>query len=227
MFPVISNAQDQHMPYITVKSNQGHVSPRFDHDTLTLIMGHPGQYDYSPKSLAVASPNRSQSLPSCFVNNPSKSCQIIPMPPTENNSSNQSDSWFRTWPERGVNNNTITNNNEEVQEDHEQVQITGVPLETLLEKMQLAYSPVTRQLHLVKTSPSPKNASPLQAIAEEETKPKTSDASSSFSSMVSSLSDASSPATGEADLDTEVLVEKKSLPERNTPRRGISGFFTR
>ncbi|KAB0796053.1 hypothetical protein PPYR_10114 [Photinus pyralis] len=139
--------------------------------------------------------------------------------------------WFKTWPERY--DKVKPDNNCEIVNNHNTQLASStcdkincannkVTLNEALQNISLAYSPVTKQLHLLR--PSDTNEPQLPTTEENgiKTKHKRTEAGS-FSSTVSSLSD---PSPSGSLLDPEDRCTDDDS-ECKPQRKGISGFFNR
>lgn len=164
------------------------------------------------------------------------------------------DNWFKTWPDCTLRNGLVESNDNKIQVDNSKKTIgctvscsdnchtnpnTPVPLDNALHSLPLAYSPVTKQIHLicqndlksVKSDSKCNGVSLLNRVGTEV---------SSFSSTVSSLSDISPSTNGDSTLgifdngDNCSLISIgncSSLSEDSNgtkpKRKGISAFFSR
>lgn len=143
--------------------------------------------------------------------------------------------WFKTWPERcdklkteqsgdNTTSNSLSNTTVDLQLKNG-ISKRKVTLNEALQNISLAYSPVTKQLHLVEQRGDIKKDIKVQ---EEESIKKCGHKrteAGSFSSTISSLSD---PSPSGSLLD----AEERSLQSYdgdggNSKRKGLGGFFTR
>ncbi|KAF5279768.1 hypothetical protein FQA39_LY05458 [Lamprigera yunnana] len=157
------------------------------------------------------------------------------------------DMWFKTWPERydkvkSDNNCETVNNSSNTQLAFSTcdkiVDISGtnnkVTLNEALQNISLAYSPVTKQLHLLPQCDSNRCRSELNSPEKEckiligdqnstKSKHKRTEAGS-FSSTISSLSDPS-PSGSLLEADDRYISNDES--EYKCQKKGLSGFFNR
>lgn len=185
---------------------------------------------------------RSQSLPNSLddknENSTSSNCDVQTKLLPQNNSppvSPTHEFWFKTWPERCDKvksdlsaDNTLSNSLSSSTADQNLkngISRKKVTLNEALQNISLAYSPVTKQLHLVEQISHVKKEE--KALEEQSVKKcghRRTEAGS-FSSTVSSLSD---PSPSGSLLD----AEERSLQSfdgdgGSSKRKGLGSFFTR
>ncbi|XP_017774103.1 PREDICTED: TBC1 domain family member 14-like [Nicrophorus vespilloides] len=195
-------------------------------------MGHKGQYYESvlSKSGVVTQDSRSHSLPNDLdeknkmINGNSdnyETCDINTKLLNNNESPPHSptqDLWFKTWPERCE---KIKCNDAETSQTCDKIMTNQhkVTLNEALQNISLAYSPVTKQLHLVHNE--------QQSVEAEHKKPghKRNDPGS-FSSTLSSLSDASQSGSL---LDSEGRSSPASSESGAKPKtkKSLGNFFNK
>lgn len=215
-------------------------------------IGHKGFFQRVLHPNNVTQDSRSQSLPNCLVKEKeqpdSPQEEVVCTNEIEENSAPQSpvsDQWFKTWPERccdkakcpesptfntqkcGYNCDNLENGNVK----------NTLTLSEALQSISLAYSPVTKQLHLVE-SPQNLNQNDQQKdilISDDvDCFVKTGDnlkkghrriEAGSFSSTISSLSDPS-PSGSLLDADERSVASFDSTTEQ-TQRNALTDFFQR
>lgn len=219
-------------------------------------MGHKG-YFYQrvlPKN-NVTQDFRSQSLPSCvddknncnddaasYCDTQSKLLPQHDSPPV----SPSTDLWFKTWPERydkvkndSNSNDTSINNSNKLTNTHfasttcdinlgNGITKNKVTLQEALQNISLAYSPVTKQLHLVEEvaenkeedeSKSTEQKAEVKKLGHRRTE------AGSFSSTVSSLSE-TSPSGSLLDADERSLYNYEDTGAK-PKKKSLSNFFSR
>lgn len=214
-------------------------------------MGHKSRCSYrgllNKSNNNVTHEPRSQSLPNSLdIKNqkngysPDSSDNQLKLLP-ENESPPESPSqvyWFKTWPECNKNTDNTTNDepsttgqnspsSSKTCDNISRFEQTNCKQNTFtlneaLQSISLAYSPVTKQLHLVQKDESPNQ----EPVVEDEPKVKLGHRrteAGSFSSTVSSLSD---PSPSGSLLDAD---ERAPSPDSSTKskRKGLSSFFNR
>lgn len=221
-------------------------------------MGHKSRFycRVLSKKVNAKQESRSQSLPTSLaaknkINNAnvSESCDTkLKLLPPENEAPPQSpqqepqELWFNTWPERASDKKSVdvvdcSNTQQQCDTRSDKCENTSksvnniLTLNEALQSISLAYSPVTKQLHLIQNKTSPK---PCEESAEpsNETEAKQQKLghrrteAGSFSSTVSSLSD---PSPSGSLLDAEERTPSPSDAENGTKskRKGLTGFFSR
>ncbi|XP_014254002.1 TBC1 domain family member 14-like [Cimex lectularius] len=143
----------------------------------------------------------------------------------EPSDSEETENWFRTWPD------CLEKKNDD-KEKQSETKNPPVSLDSVLHDLPIAYSPVTKQIHLID-----------DCVKKNERLPRTDTGASSFSSTVSSLSDASPSTNGDQQQQADVafdvsdncslisigncsIVSEDSDGDK-PKRRGLSGFFSR
>lgn len=193
---------------------------------------------------------RSQSLPNCVDNknnqyndNVGKSnhCDTqstlllqhhdkLPLSPS-------TDLWFKTWPERYEKlkndyNSNKTSNTHFASETCDISVTNGVTknklsLEEALQNISLAYSPVTKQLHLVEEETECKDDNPkVEVQKESKTLGHRRTEAGSFSSTVSSLSDPS-PSGSLLDAEERSLYNYEDTGAKPKKKKSLGNFFAR
>ncbi|XP_008190632.2 TBC1 domain family member 12 [Tribolium castaneum] len=214
-------------------------------------MGHKGHYKRVLLKNNVTQDLRTQSLPNCLVDNKEKtqddvdtvdSCDIHNKLLVEGGSPPQSP-WFKTWPERcdkvkGNESATHSSQNTQIKLRNCDIVENGnvknkVSLSEALQNISLAYSPVTKQLHLVETNNEDKNCNVTvdstsdkftEHVSTEKKGHKRNQAGS-FSSTVSSLSEPS-PSRSLLDADEKSLTSLDDSGDQ-AGKKGLSNFFSR
>lgn len=188
------------------------------------------------------------------------------------------DSWYRTWPDCGIDkvrNGIVLDNNaskDNILTDGESDEVTvkcrsvvtsrntivcdsvvkkngAIPIDNLLENLPIAYSPITKQIHLISSVDNCDNVkrTPVDKLDEIkcsdsfQTLPRINTEVSSFSSTVSSLSDVSPSTNGDSavgslfdngDNCSLLSIGNCSIVSDDSggskpKRKGISSFFSR
>lgn len=249
---------DNKRAYASVECN-GDVANGYGVSENTTSMGHKGHYQRVLLKNNVTQDLRTQSLPNCLVDDKSKlvddldtvdSCDIHNKLLVESGSPPQSP-WFKTWPERCdkvKNNENSTLNATSNSSQNTQVKLKNcdivengniknkLTLSEALQNISLAYSPVTKQLHLVEKptdnadirleNTSDKYGDTSASLVHNEAKKghKRNEAGS-FSSTISSLSDPS-PSRSLLDVDDKSLNSFDDCGEPGR-KKSLTNFFNR
>ncbi|XP_063915210.1 TBC1 domain family member 12-like [Zophobas morio] len=199
-------------------------------------MGHKSHYQKVLLKNNVTQDFRTQSLPNCVVDKKNKieeydavdNCDTHNKLLVENNSPQSP--WFKTWPERDKFKSTESSLNPS---PNTQVKfkncdivengiIKKVTLSEALQNISLAYSPVTKQLHLVE---KPAENEQIDDTRDDLKKGHTRNLKGSFSSTVSSLSEPS-PSNTLLDADDNSLNSFDDSRDQNY-KKSLTSFFTR
>ncbi|XP_044268915.1 TBC1 domain family member 12-like isoform X2 [Tribolium madens] len=196
-------------------------------------MGHKGHYKRVLLKNNVTQDLRTQSLPNCLVDDKEKfhddvdtvdSCDIHNKLLVESGSPPQSP-WFKTWPERC--DKVKSNENATHSSQNTQIKLRNCDI------VENAYSPVTKQLHLVETNNEEKNCNVIVEDTSDKLPEHTStekkghkrNQAGSFSSTVSSLSEPS-PSRSLLDADEKSLTSLDDSGDQ-AGKKGLSNFFSR
>lgn len=138
--------------------------------------------------------------------------------------STTNDAWFKTWPEKRYDKQRNDNSNEASKTkskmiNNDATSINKLSFNDAIQNISLAYSPLTKQLHLIENN----------AIRKDEeshvVKGHKRNEQGSFSSTISSLSD---PSSSGSLLDTEDQQQQLSLPNCDkSKKKVIASFFNK
>lgn len=211
-----------------------------------LSMGHKGHYQRVLLKNNVTQDSRTQSLPNGLVDDKTKvqdnvdtvdSCDIHNNKLLIERSSSPQSPWFKTWPERcdkvkSNENSTHSPQNTQLKLKNCDIVENGniknkVTLSEALQNISLAYSPLTKQLHLVERKLCNEDNTSDKVIENSsvEKKGHKRNQTGSFSSTISSLSEPS-PSRSLLDADEKSLNSLDDSGEQGT-KRGITNFFSR